>query len=107
MRKLIALTAAAGVTAALAVPAFAATRTVQVRDDVFAPKSLTVSKNTTLRFVWRGKNPHNVVVSKGPQRFSSGGVKVKGSYSVKVRKAGSYTIVCQIHPGMTMKLRVR
>ena len=32
---------------------------------------MTVKKGTTLKFVWNGKHPHNVVVAKGPKKFRS------------------------------------
>lgn len=106
MKKLAAGCAAAAVAAAFAVPAFAATKTVKVDDNVFAPRSTTAKKGDTLTFRWVGSAPHNVKVSKGPQSFGSK-VQRSGTYKVKLRKAGAYTIVCTIHPGMTLKLRVK
>ena len=100
MRKLILLVAALAVAAAFAVPAFGASKTVLVKDNVFSPKSLTVSKGTTLVFKWRGNAPHNV---KGAGISSP--TKTSGQFKAKARKSG--TIVCTIHPGMKMKLRVR
>ena len=46
MKRLIAPVAACTVAAALAVPALAATKTVRIVDNAFAPKSLTVAKGT-------------------------------------------------------------
>ncbi|MCU1678260.1 MAG: hypothetical protein JWM93_3018 [Frankiales bacterium] len=93
MKKLIAAGAATAVAAgALAIPALAATTTVQVKDNKFAPTSITVKKGTTVKWVWKGKAPHNVTVSKGPAKFRST-TQVKGSYSKKLTKAGSYSIV--------------
>ncbi|HWT91710.1 MAG TPA: plastocyanin/azurin family copper-binding protein [Solirubrobacteraceae bacterium] len=106
MKKLAAGCATAVAAAALAVPAFAATKTIKVDDNVFAPRSATAKKGDTLNFRWVGEAPHNVKVQKGPQMFGSK-VQRSGSYKVKVRKAGAYTIVCTIHPGMTLKLRVK
>jgi plastocyanin len=105
MKRLIALIAAVALCAALAVPALAATKTVSLRDNVFSPKSVTVKKNTRVKFSWKGSNPHNVTATKGPVKFHSS-TKTSGSYSRKMTRRGSYTIVCTIHPGMTMKLRV-
>ena len=106
MKKLVAGCVAAAVVGVAAVPAFAATRTIEVDDNVFAPKSLTVKKGTTLNFKWVGDAPHNVKTTKGPQSFGSK-VQRSGTYKVKVRKAGAYTIVCTIHPGMNLALRVK
>jgi plastocyanin len=108
MKKLIAAGAATAVAAgALAIPALAATTTVQVKDNKFAPRSITVKKGTTVKFVWKGKAPHNVTVTKGPAKFRST-TQVKGSYSKKLTKAGTYTLLCTIHaPGMKMTVKVK
>jgi plastocyanin len=107
VKKLIAAgTAAALATGALAIPAFAATKTVTVKDNVFGPKSITVHKGTTVKWVWKGKAPHNVKVTKGPQKFASS-IKTSGTFSKKLSKAGTYTIVCTIHaPSMKMTVKV-
>ena len=92
--------------AVFALPALAATKTVLLMDDFFSPKTLSVSKGTTLVFRWAGKAPHNVVVASGPERFRSS-TKRTGTYSKRVRRTGSYRIVCTIHSEMKMSLRVR
>jgi plastocyanin len=108
MQKLIAAGAATTLAAgALAIPAFAATKTVQVKDNKFVASSITVSKGTTVKWVWKGKAPHNVKVTKGPAKFSSS-TKVKGSFSKKLTKKGTYRLLCTIHaPGMKMTVKVR
>ncbi|HEU4976931.1 MAG TPA: plastocyanin/azurin family copper-binding protein [Baekduia sp.] len=104
--KLIAAATAVAATGALAVPALAATKSITVKDNSFGPKSATVRKGTTVKWVWRGKAPHNVHVTKGPAKFSSP-TKVKGSFSKKLTRSGTYKIVCTIHPGMKLTLRVK
>jgi plastocyanin len=95
------------VTAAIAaVPAFAATRTVKVDDNVFGPKSVSIQKGGTVRFRWAGESPHNVVRAGGPS-FKQIGTRTSGSVSRKFAKAGTYKLVCSIHPGMNLTLRVR
>jgi plastocyanin len=108
MKKLVAVGAATAVAAgALAIPALAATKSVQVKDNKFVAKSITVSKGTTVKWVWDGKAPHNVKVTKGPAKFAST-TQVKGSYSKKLTKKGTYTILCTIHaPDMKMTVRVK
>ena len=104
MKKLVASGTAAVVAAgALAAPSvWAATKTVQVKDNRFAPKSITVRKGTKVKWVWRGQAPHNVKVIKGPAKFTSK-TQVKGSYSRKLARKGTYTILCTIHaPKMRM-----
>lgn len=106
VKKLLAAGATIGVAAAVAVPAFAATRTITVDDDVFKPKSATVSKGTTVRFRWVGDSPHNVVRTSGPS-FQQIGTRRSGTVSRKLKKAGTYKLVCSIHPGMGLTLRVK
>ena len=108
MRKYIAAGAATAVAAgALAIPAFAATKTVQVKDDKFVANRITVKRGTTVKWVWSGKAPHNVKVTKGPAKFGSKTL-VKGTFSKRLTKKGTYTILCTIHaPGMKMTVTVK
>ena len=107
MKKLVAGGVAVVTAGALAVPALAATKSVQVKDNKFVANSITVSKGTTVKWVWKGKAPHNVKVTKGPAKFSST-TQVKGSFSKKLTKKGTYSILCTIHaPGMKMTVKVR
>ena len=107
MKRLALATGAVAIAVAMAVaiPSTAAT-TVRVDDDVFRPGSLTVSKGTTVRWRWVGDDPHNVTVSRGPAKFRSA-TKRSGTYSRRMRRRGRYVIVCTVHPGMDMRLRVR
>jgi plastocyanin len=99
---------AAGISAAgaLAVPALAATRSVALRDDFFTPKKLSIAKNSTIRWVWQGRAPHNVTVTRGPATFRSK-TQVRGTYTHRFTRSGSYTIVCTIHPQMVSTVTVR
>jgi plastocyanin len=102
---LIVITAAAAAT-----PAAAATRTVRVGDNWFvsdgSPRTISVSRGTTVRWRWTGDNPHNVV-ARGAARFQSS-VKRSGTYSRRLRSRGTYRIRCTIHPpDMRMRIRVR
>ncbi len=99
------LAVAGGVTA-VSTGAFAATKTVQVKDDVFAPTTLSVKAGDTVRWVWRGEHPHDVAVKSGPQKFKSR-VQNKGSYRRTLTRTGTYRIICTIHqPKMKMTVRV-
>jgi len=107
-RPSIAITAiTAVVSVALAVSAFAATKTVTIGDNFFKPKSVSVSKSSTVKWVWKGKNPHNVTVTSGPVKFSSP-TKQKGTFSKKLAKKGTYKIICTVHgarQSLTIKVR--
>jgi plastocyanin len=90
-----------------AAPASAATRSVKIGDDFFKPKTLTVSKGTTVKWNFRGNHQHNVVVKRGPRHFQSA-LKRSGSFKRTLRVRGTYRIVCSIHqPDMRMKLIVQ
>jgi len=104
MRKLVIFTMLVTVAlGALGVgAAVGATRSVAVDDNVFVPKRVSVAKGTTVRWRWRGDNPHNVT-SRG---FRSP-TQRSGSYSRRFRRAGSYRVFCTLHAGMEMTVRVR
>jgi plastocyanin len=106
MKRLLALLAALALVGALAVPALAATKTIALRDTFFSPRSATVKKGTTVKWVWRGRLPHNVTVTKGPVKFHSR-TFTRGSYAKKMTRRGTYRIVCTLHSGMNLTLRVK
>jgi plastocyanin len=112
VRKVCLVGLAGTAVAAAAVPALAATRSVTVGDDYFVRKgsapTVTVKRGTTVRWVWRGKSPHNVTVRRGPVRFKST-TKRRGTYSRRLTRRGTYRIVCTVHEfkGQRMTLRVR
>jgi plastocyanin len=96
---------------ALAAPAAAATRNVKVGDDYYvragSPPTVSVKKGTTVKWNWTGRRQHNVVVRRGPVSFQSK-LQRSGSYSRRMRRVGTYKIVCSIHqPDMAMTLKVR
>lgn len=106
MKRLLALALAlAAVAAVLAAPSLAATRSVSVKNNFFTPRSVSISKNTTVRWVWRGGGRHNVVVSSGPVHFRSS-IRRSGTYRHKFSRRGTYRILCTVHSGMTMTVRV-
>ena len=104
MKKLAVAALAVATTAAVAIPSGAAT-TVRVDDDVFRPGSVRVSKGATVRWRWVGDSPHNVTVTRGPVKFRSS-TKRSGTFTRTMRRRGTYRIVCTVHPGMRMTLRV-
>jgi len=105
MKKLLGVAAALALLLA-AVPAVAATRTVEVDDNVFEPRSTSVRKGDTVRFRWVGRAPHDVVRVGGP-RFSTIGTRRSGTVSRRLTRTGTYRLTCTIHPGMNLRVRVR
>ncbi len=115
MSRATALVVAAAVcsTAALAAPASTATvRSVKVGDNYFVRDdsriTVSVARNTRVKWLWRGDSTHNVVVTKGPVKFRSKAMRT-GSYAKLMTRAGTYRIVCTIHGAadQSMTLRVR
>jgi plastocyanin len=108
--KLLTVALAGAVAAgASALPSLAAgTTTVLVKDNRFSPKTLTVKKGTTVKWVWkRTKERHNVAVAKGPTTFRAS-TRKKGSFSHTFKKRGTYRLVCTIHaPDMRMRVTVK
>jgi plastocyanin len=101
LRKLIAVIASLAVAGAIAVPALgASSKTIKLGDNFFKPKTLTVKKGTKLIFKWTGKAPHNVTGA-----GLKSGTKTSGTFKAKAKKSGK--IVCTIHPGMEMRLKVK
>lgn len=101
--KRLALSVSLVLALAIAVPvALAATKTVAVKDNFFSPSTASVKKGTTVKWAWKGSNPHNVT--------GSGGLKSStmssGSYSKKFTKKGTFSYRCTIHSGMNGKIKV-
>lgn len=90
----------------------AATKSVKVADNFFAPKRLTVVKNTTIKWKWSNRNAdsHDVYLSrkpKGVKRFQSPPAATFFTYKRKLEKAGTYKILCTFHENMTMRIDVK
>ncbi|WP_084630247.1 cupredoxin domain-containing protein [Patulibacter americanus] len=99
-------TAVVGVAISTPTPAPAAgTRTVDVKDFAFAPKTITVRRGTTVKFVWRGKVFHDVTVVSGPSSFASE-AKRRGSWSKRLTRKGTYRLQCSLH-AMLMRMTIR
>lgn len=104
------LLAIAGAALVLAAPA----KTVKVRDNVFAPKTLTVARGTTVKWVWpsfeQAGDVHDVKLKSGPRgvkKFQSESASTDYSFKRKLKVPGTYKIVCTLHDEMRMTIRVR
>lgn len=109
-RILLAALAVLSVGSVLALPALAATTSIKVGDDYFVKKggaTVTVKKGTTVTWAFKGKNAHTVVGSGAGRFINSGAPKKKGSYTLTVKKKGTFKIMCTIHgPKQKMTLKV-
>jgi plastocyanin len=94
-------------------PALAArAREVAVRDYVYEPARLTVVKDTLIRWRWPAEpiDVHDVYLYKGPsgvKTFMSEPASSGYVFSHRLRRPGLYRIVCTLHEGMAMTIRVR
>jgi plastocyanin len=85
----------------------AGSRTVTLKNIAFSPKSLSVSKGTSVTFAFRdGSTIHNVV-STGSKRFKSISNRSSGTQKRTFTSAGTYRYQCTLHPGMTGRITVR
>jgi plastocyanin len=82
----------------------AVTQQVNVKDNRFSVKHLTISKGGRVTWKWTGYLRHNVTVRKGPAKFQSK-TQVVGTFSHVFTRKGTYTLYCSLHPE-TMKMTV-
>jgi len=80
---------------------------VQISDDKFSPASLTVPKDTKVKWTWTGSNPHSVVGKFGNKDVSSEQHRRSGSFELTLDTPGTYTYQCGVHPAMTGKIIVQ
>jgi plastocyanin len=109
MRRLTIAVVATAILAALAASAWAARRTVRVGDNYFVRSrgvpTVTVSRGDRVTWRFAGRDPHNVHAVRGPARFRSP-TRQSGSYSRRMTRRGTYTIVCDIHGGRDQRMRL-
>jgi plastocyanin len=105
MRKLSLLALAAVLVSALVLPGTGTagqrpTRTVEIGDDFFKPRSIRVKKGTRVIFKWTGINRHNARGMEG-QRFTTGlRGRTSGQKGVTINAARGTRIeyICEFHP---------
>jgi plastocyanin len=79
----------------------AAVKKVAVKDDFFGPTKVTIRKGSTVKWVWRGFNVHNVHVA-----GKKSGDKFSGSYTHRFLHKGKFKVICTIHEDVGMKMTV-
>jgi plastocyanin len=110
MRRLLILAAVPVLSAAVAIPALAATRSVKIGDNYFVRSSgvptITVKKGDSVRWKFEGKRQHNVTVKSGPVMFHSS-TKSSGTFTKKLTRTGTYTIYCTLHGQGDQSMKVK
>jgi plastocyanin len=104
MRRLI-ITLAALAALAVAGPAGAATKTINIYSTGFSPKSATITEGDTVTWVNRDSATHQVLDDKGA--FVTPILKKGQSYSFTFRAAGTYHYKDELHPKLTGTLTVK
>ena len=104
MRKLF-LVLAALAALAVAGPAGAATKTVNVYGSAFSPKSVTITEGDTVTWVNKDNENHQIYANKG--EFVSPILKPGAKYSFTFRAAGTYNYKDELHPKITGTITVK
>jgi plastocyanin len=102
-----AVLAAAAVLMGLAAVPSQSSVTVRMKDNHYSPSSVTVSKNTTVKWTWNGNKKHDVYAVRGPRKFHSPTKRHGTPYTHKMTVRGTYKILCSQHEGMSMTLKVK
>jgi plastocyanin len=82
--------------------------TISVGDLFFRRRNVSVRRGSTLRWLFKGNEIHNVTVANGPRGFASRNLTRGRSYRKKLRTPGTYRLFCALHPvSMTGTIKVR
>ncbi len=91
-----------------AAPAAASTSTksVEAMGYKFTPASLSIAVGDTVTWTNHDTAPHNVVVTDGPEKFTSPTLQTGQTFSHTFTQAGTYSYYCSIHPDMKATITV-
>ncbi|GAB3394871.1 cupredoxin domain-containing protein [Amycolatopsis echigonensis] len=96
-----------GAAAPAAAGSAASAKSVEMKGYKFNPASLTIAAGDTVTWTNHDTAPHNVVVTDGPEKFSSPTLQTGGTFSHTFTKAGTYSYYCSIHPDMKATVTVQ
>lgn len=88
------------------------TKTVGMFNYYYGPNKVSLKVNDSIKFKWpaAGGDPHNVALAKGPKGlkpWTSPTYTAFVSWNKKFTKAGTYQLVCTLHPDtMVMTVKV-
>jgi plastocyanin len=85
---------------------------VKVADNFFSPRRMTVPPNTTIVWKWSRLNgdTHDVLLRKRPagvRAFHSAPAATGFTFKRKLRKVGTYRMICTFHEDMAMRVVVK
>jgi plastocyanin len=75
---------------------------VEVHDNFFDARSVTIDRGESVRWAWKGDNKHNVVFKKIPKGASKRRIKSRnsGQATRTFTVSGNYRYVCMLYDGM-------
>jgi plastocyanin len=81
---------------------------VEVMDNFFEPRSITIHRGDRVVWLWKGDNAHNIVFTKVPKGASKRGADARrqGRWSRRFVKRGYYKYVCTLHAGQRGMIEV-
>jgi plastocyanin len=94
-----------GLTAGYAAFAETDANTVEIKNYMFAPATITVPAGTTVTWINRDQVPHTIVETN--TLFRSAALDTDDKYTYKFEKAGTYKYFCTLHPQMTATVVVK
>ena len=103
MRKLI-LVLAAVMSLAIAGPAGAATKTINIFGSTFTPKSTTITEGDTVTWVNKDNANHQILADKG--QFVSPILRPNQKYSFTFNAAGTYTYKDELNKKLAGTIKV-
>ena len=111
-RRLLTILAVSGLSAAtlggqIATSSATGGKTVTLRNIAFSPKSLSISKGSSVTFAFRDDTTVHNVVSVGHTKFKAISNRSAGSQKRTFARTGTYRYQCTLHPGMTGRITVR
>ncbi|MFD9887994.1 plastocyanin/azurin family copper-binding protein [Amycolatopsis sp. NPDC059027] len=88
--------------AAQAAPA----KSVEAMGYKFTPANVSIAVGDTVTWTNHDTAPHNIVITDGPEKFTSPTLQNGQTFSHTFTKAGTYSYYCSIHPDMKATLTV-
>jgi plastocyanin len=89
-----------------AAPAAASAKSVEAMGYKFTPAALTINVGDTVTWTNHDTAPHNIVITSGPEMFTSPTLQTGQTFSYTFTKAGDYAYYCSIHPDMKATVSV-
>lgn len=75
-------------------------KTIEIKDFMFSPMTITVKSGETITWINRDDEPH-VVVSVGKKFPKSSALDTDQEFTITTGAPGTYEYFCSVHPKMT------